>query len=119
MNDCSENATPAANGKTCASKDVDTGPKMDKKEAQKLLDLFVAALQSRSYREWQELLGESQVMEKTGLSGVTYQIEWEAFWDAQAGGDIRVMVSIDDGSLARSIVPLTASFLVFPHSRIS
>lgn len=89
---------------------------MDKKEAQKLLDLFVAALQSRSYQEWQGLLGESEAMEKTGPSGVTYQIEWEAFWDAQAGGAIRVMVSIDDGSLVRSIVPLTTSFLVSPDA---
>jgi hypothetical protein len=91
---------------------------MNKKEAQKLLDLFVAALQSRSYQEWQGLLGESEVMEKTGASGVTYQVEWEAFWDFQAGGDIRVMVSIDDGSLARSLVPLSTSFVIAPDGRI-
>ncbi len=87
---------------------------MDKKEARKLLDLFVAALQSRSYQEWQGMIGESEMMEKSGPSGVTYQIEWQAFWDAQAGGAIRVLVSVDDGSLARSIVPLTTSFLVSP-----
>ncbi|MHB8068969.1 MAG: hypothetical protein ACYDIC_13855 [Desulfobaccales bacterium] len=91
---------------------------MDKKEAQKLLDEFVADLQSRSYQEWQKLIGESAVVEKQGPTGVTYQIEWNAFWDSQAGGDIRVMVSIDDGSLARSIVPLTTSFLVSPGGRI-
>jgi hypothetical protein len=91
---------------------------MDRKEARKLLDLFVAALQARSYQEWQSLLGEAEVMEKTGPSGVTYQIEWEAFWDARAGGDIRVMVSIDDGSLARFILPLSTSFLVSPGGRI-
>lgn len=87
---------------------------MNTKEARKLLDLFVAALQSRSYQEWQGLLGETETMEKTGPSGVTYQIEWNAFWDVQAGGAIRVLVSIDDGSLVRSIVPLTTSFLVSP-----
>ena len=62
------------------------------------------------------MIGESEMMEKSGPSGVTYQIEWEAFWDAQAGGAIRVLVSVDDGSLARSIVPLTTSFLVSPDS---
>ncbi len=90
---------------------------MNKKEARNLLDLFVAALQARSYQEWQGLLGESEVMEKTAPSGVTYQVEWQAFWDDQAGGAIRVLVSIDDGTLARSLVPITASFLVSPPGR--
>jgi len=85
---------------------------MDKKEAQKLLDEFARDLQSLSYSKWQKLIGESQVLEKQGPSGVTYQLEWLAFWDSQAGGEIRVIVSIDDGSLARFIVPLTTSFLV-------
>jgi len=85
---------------------------MNKKEAQNLLDEFTGDLQSRSYQEWQKLIGASAVVEKQGPSGVTYQIEWNAFWDSQAGGDIRVMVSIDDGSVARFIIPLTTSFLV-------
>ena len=85
---------------------------MDKKEAQYLLDLFVAALQSWSYQDWQGLIGETTVVERKGPSGVTYQVEWEAFWDSQPGGAIRVMVSIDDGSLARFIVPLTTSLLI-------
>jgi hypothetical protein len=90
------------------------GP-MDKLEAQQLLDEFVAGLKSRSYQDWQALIGEEVMVEKQGHSGVTYQIEFEAFWDSpkvKAGGAIRVMVSIDDGSLARFIVPLTTSFLV-------
>jgi hypothetical protein len=85
---------------------------MDKREAQNLLDEFIAGLKSRTYQDWQGLIGESAVVEKQGKSGVTYQIEWDAFWDSQPGGAIRVMVSIDDGSLARFIVPLTTSFLV-------
>ena len=91
---------------------------MDKREAQRLLDLFVAALQSWSYQDWQKLIGETTVVERKGPSGVTYQIEWNAFWDSQAGGDIMVMVSIDDGSLARFIVPLTTSFLISPEGKL-
>jgi hypothetical protein len=91
---------------------------MDKREAQNLLDEFIAGLKSRTYQDWQGLIGESEVLEKTGPSGVTYQIEWDAFWDSQPGGAIRVMVSIDDGSLARFIVPLTTSLLVSPEGRI-
>jgi hypothetical protein len=92
---------------------------MDKREAQKLLDLFVAALQSWSYRDWQKLIGETTVVERKGPSGVTYQIEWNAFWDSKPGGDIRVMVSIDDGSLARFIVPLTTSLLISPEGQLN
>jgi hypothetical protein len=92
---------------------------MDKQEAQYLLDLFVAALKSWSYQDWQGLVGESTVVEKQGSSGVTYQIEWNAFWDSQPGGDIMVIVSIDDGSLARFIVPLSASYLISPAGKPS
>ena len=91
---------------------------MDKREARQLLEEFVAELKSRSYQEWQILIGEEAVVERNGPSGVTYQIEWNAFWDARAGGDIRVMVSIDDGSLARFIVPLTTSFLISPEGTL-
>jgi hypothetical protein len=91
---------------------------MDKREAQKLLDLFVAALQSWSYQDWQGLIGETTVVERKGPSGVTYQIEWYVFWDSKLGGDIRVMVSVDDGSLARFIVPLTTSLLISPEGEI-
>lgn len=88
---------------------------MDKREARQLLEEFVTGLKSRSYQEWQGLIGEEAVVERNGPSGVTYQIEWNAFWDSPAGGDIRVMVSIDDGSLARFICPLTTSFLISPE----
>jgi hypothetical protein len=90
---------------------------MNKREAQYLLDGFAAVIRSKSHQEWQSLIGESVVVEKKGPSGITYQIEWNAFWDSQAGGDIMVIVSIDDGSLARFIVPLTTSFLISPENK--
>jgi hypothetical protein len=91
---------------------------MDKREAQQLLDDFVTALWSRfTYRDWQALIGESEVVEKHGPSGVTYQIEWTAFWDSQPGGAIRILVSIDDGSLARFVVPLTTGLLISPEGQ--
>ena len=91
---------------------------MDKREANRLLEEFVTGLKSRSYQEWQILIGEEAVVERNGPSGVTYQIEWNAFWNSQAGGDIRVLVSIDDGSLARFISPLTTSFLISPEGTL-
>jgi hypothetical protein len=91
---------------------------MNKREAQYLLDLFVAALKSWSYQDWQGLIDETTVVERKGPSGVDYQIEWIAFWDSQAGGGIMVIVSIDDGSLARFISPITTSFLISPDGKI-
>ncbi len=90
---------------------------MDKREARQILEEFAAALQSRfTYRDWQKLIGESEVVEIAGGSGVDYQIEWTVFWDDKSGGDIMVILSIDDGTLAGSIVPLSTSFLVSPAS---
>jgi hypothetical protein len=86
---------------------------MDKREAQQLLDDFVAALRSRfAYQDWQKLIGESEVVETEGPSGGAYQIEWSVFWDGHPGGAIRVLVSIDDGSLIRSMIPLSTSLLI-------
>ncbi len=92
---------------------------MNKQEAQKLLDEFAAALKSRfTYQDWQKLIGESEVVEIAGESGVEYQIEWTVFWDAKKGGDIMVILSIDDGSLITSLMPLTTSFLITPEGKI-
>jgi len=91
---------------------------MIKREAQQLLGEFVVGLKSRPYQEWQSLIGEEALVERNGPSGVTYQIEFNAFWDSQAGGDIRVIISIDDGSLARFIVPLTTSLLISPEGKL-
>jgi hypothetical protein len=62
---------------------------MNKREAQYLLDGCAAVIQSISYQEWQSLIAKSAIIEKKGLSGITYQIEWNAFCDSQAGGDIQ------------------------------
>jgi hypothetical protein len=95
---------------------------MDKREAQQLLDEFMTALQSRfTYQDWQMLVGECEVVETEGPSGVAYQIEWNVFWDSprvKAGGAIRVSISIDDGSLIRSMIPLSTSLLISPAEKI-
>ena len=44
---------------------------MDKREARQLLEEFVAELKSRSYQEWQILIGEEAVVERNGPSGFT------------------------------------------------
>jgi len=48
-----------------------------------------------------------------GASGTTYQVEVEILWDGPAGGDLRIVGSIDDGGLG-AMMPLTADVLVAP-----
>ncbi len=92
---------------------------MDKREAQQVLDEFAAALRSRfTHQDWHKLIGEVEVVETAGPSGVSYQIEWNVVWDAKPGGDIMVLLSIDDGSLVGSIFPLSTSLLISPAAKV-
>jgi hypothetical protein len=56
------------------------------------------------------------VIERNNANGVSYVIEIEVFWDSpkKAGGDLRVMGSIDDGHFLSSFMPLSSDFIVDP-----
>ena len=86
---------------------------MDKSEAQKILSEQLARFSSRSRSELSPLVEAHRVeaYEVRGESGTTYQIEIQFFWDDRRGDTIRVIGSIDDGSI-RAFVPLTDSLLV-------
>jgi hypothetical protein len=43
---------------------------------------------------------------------VSYQVEVNAYWDAEPGGTIRVIGAIDDGGFRSSFSPLTDGFLL-------
>lgn len=90
---------------------------MDKIEAQAILSAEIARLKTMSYPELQTMISAPWVFERIGESGTVYQIEVEAFWDqpGQAGGDLRVLASIDDGRILTSIVPLCEDFIVSPQ----
>lgn len=45
-----------------------------------------------------------------GPDGQAYQLEIQSFWDDGAGGNVRVVGSIDDGCW-RAFVPVTRSFV--------
>ncbi len=62
------------------------------------------------YRELQQFLGNPVSIDVLGTSGQRYGIETEAFWDDKRGGDLRVIVAIDDGGW-RAFVPLTDDFI--------
>ena len=85
-------------------------------EAQRILEEELIGFRDKSYEELQHLMGSPHVVERNGASGISYVIEIEVFWDnpKKAGGDLRVIGSIDDGKLLSSIRPLTSDFIMGP-----
>ena len=90
---------------------------MDEPETNSILRTFVEDLKRRSYSDlMQRYLGQDEALEVVGASGTRYQVEVQAFCDdpRKPNENLLVMVSIDDGSLWRSTVPKTSSFIVAP-----
>ena len=92
---------------------------MDKAEAEKIITEQLARFERRSHSELKPLVEAQQAegYEVRGVSGATYQIEINFYWDSEPGETIRVMGSIDDGGI-RAYSPLTESVLVKRTERL-
>ena len=86
---------------------------MNEQVAQGLIKHWLAQLRQQSYQELARLIGHPQTRELGAEDGQQYQLEAEAVWDRENGGDLRVMVACDDGGL-RAFRPLTDSFIMAP-----
>jgi hypothetical protein len=86
---------------------------VNENEARALLRRHLLAYRSRSHPDLASLIGHPQHLDVTGASGAPYQIEVEAFWDDEPGGNIRVLGTIDDGGL-RALKPLADDFIIAP-----
>jgi hypothetical protein len=85
---------------------------MDKAEALAVAEAALCDLRSVSYNVLVErFLDQPQTHEVVGASGVTYQVELQAFWDRGVGGDLRVSANVDDGGW-RAFRPLTTDFII-------
>ena len=51
-------------------------------------------------------------------SGVAYQVEVTAVWEGPAGGAIRVLGAIDDGTFRAAFRPVTDDFVKHPDGVI-
>ena len=90
---------------------------MDKAEARTLALARLRELRDVSWTELRErYLDNDETVEVTGSSGVVYQVETQAFWDAAKEGDIRVLVSVDDGGWS-AFAPLGVAFILAPDGR--
>ena len=86
---------------------------MDENEAAVILERELARYRAMSYVDLWDLAEEPRTVEIVGSSGTTYQVEAQAWWDDASRTNIRVLLSIDDGSW-RSFVPLSRDFLIAP-----
>jgi hypothetical protein len=86
---------------------------VDKGEARAIIEEVLTEFRQRSYENLATLVGEPHTQEAVGASGTTYQIEIEAIWESERGGEVRVIGAIDDGGW-HAFMPLTASFIVAP-----
>jgi len=86
---------------------------MNRGEALAVLEQHLGRYRSLTYAELLPLLNEGVTLEVVGPGGTTYQIEIEAVWDGEPGGDLRVFGMIDDGGW-RAFAPLTSDFIICP-----
>ena len=86
---------------------------MDTVAAQKVLDKWVAKLRTEPYRELASRVGSVTTDEVARDAERSWQLEVQVSWDDEPNGNVRVMVSIDDGGL-RAFVPMTYDFVKSP-----
>ena len=84
---------------------------MDRDVSNELREEELAALKTRSYDDLRKMIDHPVTRTALGRDGMEYQIEVTVFWDTTPGGDLRVIVAIDDGGW-RAILPRSESFLV-------
>ena len=93
---------------------------MNKSEAKEILDHELHSLRERSFKELQNLINAPEILERDGVSGVSYQVEIQAFWDnpRERDSDLRVIASIDDGGFLSALSPLSSDFIMDPEGHI-
>jgi hypothetical protein len=84
---------------------------MISEEALQLLERELANFREESYTDLTLRIPAGPVhIERSAADGAEYQLEFQFVWDDGAGGNIRVIGSIDDGGW-RAFVPIARSFI--------
>jgi hypothetical protein len=92
---------------------------MSDEEAKGVLRAEFLKLQAAGYDKLAErLAGKKERSDVISLSGATYHVELEGFWDDKEHRDLRVVASIDDGGL-RAFLPFTDAFTISPSGSIT
>ena len=91
---------------------------MNLSEAQIVLSNCLKVFRGKPYAELAAMAGQGQIKthELAAPSGIRYQVEIQFFWDNEPNANVRVMGSIDDGSI-RALHPISEVFIVSPQGR--
>jgi hypothetical protein len=88
---------------------------VDKVEAQTLIDEQIASYRARSYEDLSTLVGQTIAFQKIAPSGIEYNIEVMVMWDSlPKGGNLRVMVAVDDARWPSWFLPMSNDFILAP-----
>ena len=90
---------------------------MNKDEARSILSQCLGSYRSLSRKELAAWVSEGRVdtKEVVASSGTKYQIQVQFVWDAKPNGDVRVIISVDDGGIS-ALLPISDSFIVGSES---
>jgi hypothetical protein len=88
---------------------------MNREIACALIDEELGRLRNFSYAELLKMMDKPSTINVQGPDDKRYQIERQVFWDSKKGGNIRVMVSADDGGWS-AFKPLSGAFIISPDS---
>ncbi len=81
---------------------------MNNQQAGVILDDQVKHVRAKSFQELCQFIKAPDVSKVS-----VYQVEINAMWDDQPNGNLRVIVSIDDGGRS-AFMPMTADFIISP-----
>ncbi len=85
---------------------------MDNSEARRVLQRYLRDYVQLGYEDLAERVGTQSSVTHTSDSGVHYQLRFETFWDDGPDGAVRVIGTIDDGTLLKAMLPLTEGLLI-------
>ncbi len=91
---------------------------MDRSTAATILRREVERYALRSRAELTLLVDQIEAYEVVGPGGTAYQVEVSLLWDAEPGGVLRLIASIDDGGFVSSFRPVVDGFLVDHAGRV-
>ena len=86
---------------------------MDQAIAAEILHDEVVRLRGLQYEVLVARIGHPESLRRLGQDSREYEIESNVFWDSRKGGDVRVIVAIDDGGPS-FIAPTTEDFIKAP-----
>lgn len=89
---------------------------MNKAEASAIADEWIGRLRDVPYASLAERVDLQPVTEAVKRNGVVYQVQVVHRWDSQPGGNVRVIVAVDDGGI-RAFVPFTSDFIKSPSGQ--